>query len=68
MNGMNPVVRMPQPDPRDQLRRDLDAILQGYGVMISGYQLRELAIWFDAELEERAERRRRAEARITGSR
>ncbi len=56
------------PDLREQLRRDLEAILQGYGVMVSGYQLRELALWFDAELEERAERRRRAEARLAGSR
>jgi hypothetical protein len=59
---------IPKPDPREQLRCDLEAILQGYGVMVSGYQLRELAEWFDAELELRADRRRRAEVRLTGSR
>lgn len=67
MHHTNGAVIQPPPDPREQLRRDLDAILQGYGVMVSGYQLRELAIWFDAELEQRAERRRRAEHRLTGS-
>jgi hypothetical protein len=56
----------PAPDKSDRLRRDLDAILQGLGVCVSGFQLDEIAEWFDSELDERAHRRRRARDRIKG--